>query len=114
MTSNGTLISQPETASSLTSSVAVLKSNALIPVVEDPFSAKTQVLARAQHKISLSAIRHNYAVIEQAAACQKCSVIAVVKADAYGHGAALTAKFLVEQCGATVSYHNQILLTIYR
>jgi len=40
-------------------------------------------------------------MIEKAAALQKCSVIAVVKADAYGHGAALTAQHLVERCGCS-------------
>ena len=66
-------------------------------------STNNKILARAQHKISLSAIRHNYSMIEEEAARQKCSVIAVVKADAYGHGAALTSKYLAERCGASVS-----------
>mmetsp|Transcript_25023 Transcript_25023/g.38697 ORF Transcript_25023/g.38697 Transcript_25023/m.38697 type:complete len:690 (+) Transcript_25023:121-2190(+) len=56
---------------------------------------------RAVHRIRLSAIRHNFGVVEQAAASQKCSVITVVKADAYGHGARLTARHLVDRCGAS-------------
>ena len=68
---------------------------------EQPTTKDESGYARAQHKISLSAIRHNYCIIEKAAALQKCSVIAVVKADAYGHGAALTAQHLVERCGCS-------------
>lgn len=56
---------------------------------------------RAVHRIRLSAIRHNFGVVEQAAASQKCSVITVVKADAYGHGAQLTARHLADRCGAS-------------
>ena len=41
---------------------------------------------RATHRISLSAIRHNYAMMESSANRQRCNVIVVVKADGYGHG----------------------------
>jgi len=57
------------------------------------------VAPRATHRISLSAIRSNYRVIENRAADQKCNVMAVVKADAYGHGAWETASFLWRECG---------------
>ena len=54
---------------------------------------------RATHQISLNGIRHNYRTVERKAATQKCSVMAVVKADAYGHGAQETATFLMRECG---------------
>lgn len=55
---------------------------------------------RAVHQINLSAIRHNYHIISAAANRQKCSVIVVVKADGYGHGAIETALHLADYCGA--------------
>jgi len=55
---------------------------------------------RAVHRIQLSALRHNYAVVESAANRQRCSVIVVVKADGYGHGAVETALHLADYCGA--------------
>ena len=55
---------------------------------------------RATHRISLSAIRHNYAMMESSADRQRCNVILVVKADGYGHGAIETALHLVDCCGA--------------
>lgn len=55
---------------------------------------------RATHTIRLSALRHNYAIVEDAASRQRCSVIVVVKADGYGHGALETAVHLADYCGA--------------
>ena len=55
---------------------------------------------RATHRISLSAIRHNYATVESSANRQRCNVIVVVKADGYGHGAIETALHLADYCGA--------------
>ena len=55
---------------------------------------------RARHTIRLSSIRHNYNIVSSAANKQKCSVIVVVKADAYGHGAIETALHLADYCGA--------------
>ena len=55
---------------------------------------------RATHTIRLSALRHNYAIVEDAASRQRCSVIVVVKADGYGHGAVETAVHLADYCGA--------------
>lgn len=55
---------------------------------------------RAVHRIRLSALAHNYAEIESAANRQRCSVIVVVKADGYGHGAIPTALFLADVAGA--------------
>lgn len=55
---------------------------------------------RALHTIRLSAIRHNYNIVSAAANKQKCSVITVVKADGYGHGAIETALHLADYCGA--------------
>lgn len=55
---------------------------------------------RATHKIRLSALRHNYSIISSAASRQHCSVIVVVKADGYGHGAIETALHLADNCGA--------------
>lgn len=55
---------------------------------------------RAVHRIRLAALRHNYACVESAANRQRCSVIAVVKADGYGHGALETAVHLADYCGA--------------
>jgi alanine racemase len=55
---------------------------------------------RAVHRIRLSALAHNYAEVESAANRQRCSVIVVVKADGYGHGALPTALFLADEAGA--------------
>lgn len=55
---------------------------------------------RAVHKIRLSAISHNYTCVESAATRQRCSVIVVVKADGYGHGAIESAIHLADNVGA--------------
>jgi len=55
---------------------------------------------RAVHQIRLSALTHNYHCVEAAANRQKCSVIVVVKADGYGHGAVATAIHLADSAGA--------------
>ena len=55
---------------------------------------------RAVHKIRLSALVHNYSEVESAANRQMCSVIVVVKADGYGHGAIPSAIFLADTVGA--------------
>jgi alanine racemase len=55
---------------------------------------------RARHTIRLSSIRHNFNVVSSAANKQKCTVITVVKADGYGHGAIATAVHLADYCGA--------------
>ena len=55
---------------------------------------------RAVHKIRSSALCHNYSEVESAANRQRCSVIVVVKADGYGHGAIATALFLADNMGA--------------
>lgn len=55
---------------------------------------------RAVHQIRLSALSHNYSCVESAANRQRCSVIVVVKADGYGHGAIATALHLADSCGA--------------
>jgi len=55
---------------------------------------------RAVHQIRRSALSHNYSCVESAANRQKCSVIVVVKADGYGHGAIQTALHLADSCGA--------------
>ena len=55
---------------------------------------------RAVHQIRLSSISHNYTCVESAAAQQRCSVIVVVKADGYGHGAIESAIHLADHVGA--------------
>eukprot|EP00536_Pseudo-nitzschia_multiseries_P007959 jgi/Psemu1/319262/estExt_fgenesh1_pm.C_1930003 len=55
---------------------------------------------RAVHKIRLSALSHNFSEVESAANRQLCSVIVVVKADGYGHGAIPSAIFLADKIGA--------------
>lgn len=55
---------------------------------------------RTVHKIRVSALAHNYGEVESAANRQRCSVIVVVKADGYGHGAIATALFLADTVGA--------------
>eukprot|EP00546_Thalassionema_frauenfeldii_P008090 CAMPEP_0178910044 /NCGR_PEP_ID=MMETSP0786-20121207/8878_1 /TAXON_ID=186022 /ORGANISM="Thalassionema frauenfeldii, Strain CCMP 1798" /LENGTH=649 /DNA_ID=CAMNT_0020582251 /DNA_START=244 /DNA_END=2193 /DNA_ORIENTATION=+ len=55
---------------------------------------------RAVHQISLRALEHNYYIVESAACNQRCDVICVLKADAYGHGAIDTATHLVDKVGA--------------
>lgn len=57
---------------------------ASIVVSTDPsgkFRAPSDSGHRAVHKISLSALSHNYAVVESAAHRQRCDVICVTKAD---------------------------------
>jgi len=53
----------------------------------------------SQAEIVISALKHNLAVVKQclAAAGSTAGIIAVVKADAYGHGAATVAKTLVAE-----------------
>ena len=55
---------------------------------------------RAVHRIRLAALSANYNCVEAAANRQQCSVITVVKADGYGHGAIATALYLADVCGA--------------
>ena len=55
---------------------------------------------RAIHKIRYSALSHNYGEVESAANRQRCSVIVVVKADGYGHGAIASALYLADHAGA--------------
>ena len=55
---------------------------------------------RAVHQIRLQAISHNYTCVESAATRQRCSVIVVVKADGYGHGAIESAIHLADNVGA--------------
>mmetsp|Transcript_19357 Transcript_19357/g.45012 ORF Transcript_19357/g.45012 Transcript_19357/m.45012 type:complete len:850 (+) Transcript_19357:310-2859(+) len=57
-------------------------------------------LHRAVHKIRLSALARNYSEVESAANRQRCSVIVVVKADGYGHGAIPSAIYLADVLGA--------------
>ena len=54
---------------------------------------------RSSHIIHLPNIGKNYKIISGAAMMQDCEVIAVVKADAYGHGALKTAMYLHEEHG---------------
>ena len=79
-------------ASSLsgTSNAAIIAASAQTPPPIDP-ELDAQ---RATHTIRLSALRHNYAIVEDAASRQRCSVIVVVKADGYGHGAVETAELI--------------------
>ncbi|GMH68371.1 hypothetical protein TrST_g1658 [Triparma strigata] len=56
---------------------------------------------RATHTIDLPAIGYNYSYVSSHAASQKCSVMAVVKADAYGHGSVRTAQYLQQKHGCT-------------
>mmetsp|Transcript_13581 Transcript_13581/g.27652 ORF Transcript_13581/g.27652 Transcript_13581/m.27652 type:complete len:979 (+) Transcript_13581:182-3118(+) len=67
---------------------------------QQPAGSKRESSNRAIHRIHLPSIRHNYNVVQSAAAQQQCQVITVVKADGYGHGALFTACHLVEKCGA--------------
>jgi hypothetical protein len=55
---------------------------------------------RAVHRIRLSALQHNFYQVQAAASRQRCSVVVVVKADGYGHGAITTALQLADTCGA--------------
>ena len=55
---------------------------------------------RAVHQIRLAALSHNYSCVESAATRQRCSVIVVVKADGYGHGAIESAVHLADAVGA--------------
>eukprot|EP00520_Triparma_pacifica_P001465 CAMPEP_0118646330 /NCGR_PEP_ID=MMETSP0785-20121206/7995_1 /TAXON_ID=91992 /ORGANISM="Bolidomonas pacifica, Strain CCMP 1866" /LENGTH=548 /DNA_ID=CAMNT_0006538309 /DNA_START=91 /DNA_END=1734 /DNA_ORIENTATION=+ len=70
-----------------------------ISTIASSLAPKVGEPPRATHKISLHSIRSNYRVIERRAGSQKCSVMAVVKADAYGHGAQETASYLWKECG---------------
>jgi len=70
--------------------------SAQAPPLVDP----EQDAQRATHTVRLSALRTNYAIVEDAASRQRCSVIVVVKADGYGHGAVETAVHLADYCGA--------------
>ena len=83
--STGTNLSMP-------SSIAVPTHQPLGEAADQPH--------RAVHRIRLSALSHNFSCVEQAASAQKCSVIAVVKADGYGHGALATALHLADASGA--------------
>lgn len=58
---------------------------------------RDEILKRTWAEISLDAIRYNFENVKKAAAGAK--VMAIVKADAYGHGDRMTAPFL-EECGA--------------
>eukprot|EP00980_Cylindrotheca_fusiformis_P023063 scaffold10090_cov119-Cylindrotheca_fusiformis.AAC.1 len=75
-----------------TPSIVVADYNDSLPPIEDPY--------RAVHKVRLSALSHNYTEVESAANRQRCSVIVVVKADGYGHGAIASALFLADHMGA--------------
>ena len=61
---------------------------------------RTENIHRAIHKIRLSALSHNFGEVESAANQQRCSVIVVVKADGYGHGAIASALYLADHVGA--------------
>ena len=76
-----------------TRDIVVTKSIGSLPPPADTFH-------RAVHKIRSSALCHNYGEIESAANRQRCSVIVVVKADGYGHGAIATALYLADNMGA--------------
>lgn len=62
--------------------------------------SNVDTFCRAVHKVRLSALAHNYGEVESAAGRQRCSVIVVVKADGYGHGAIQTALYLADTVGA--------------
>ena len=57
---------------------------------------KTSPTARAWRELNLAALRTNAAMLQRAAG-KRCRLMAVVKADAYGHGAAKVAKTLQKQ-----------------
>ena len=92
------------TATTAASSVGVLSADHTVPshasAQTPPLIDAEQDSQRATHTIRLSALRHNYAIVEDAASRQRCSVIVVVKADGYGHGAVETAVHLADYCGA--------------
>ena len=92
------------TATTAASSVGVLSADHTVPshasAQTPPLVDAEQDSQRATHTIRLSALRHNYAIVEDAASRQRCSVIVVVKADGYGHGAVETAVHLADYCGA--------------
>ena len=71
-----------------------------VPSVIGNSTAPPDTKCRAVHQIRLSALTHNYNIVEAAASRQKCSVIVVVKADGYGHGALATAIHLSDSAGA--------------
>jgi Alanine racemase, N-terminal domain len=81
--------------SSLTQTAPIVSS--IIPKVGITESTALDSNFRAVHEISLSALMHNYRIVEAAAANQKCSVIVVTKADGYGHGAVETVLHLANQ-----------------
>ena len=58
-----------------------------------PMSHASHAPARAV--VSLAAIRHNAALLAAAAAAFDAELMCVIKADAYGHGAAATARALL-------------------
>lgn len=57
-------------------------------------------MTRAWAEIDLAALRQNYTAASAFAKSHGASIVAVVKADAYGHGAAHVAKELESICGA--------------
>jgi len=59
-------------------------------------------------EVSLEAVRHNLAVVR--AMCPACKVLAVVKADAYGHGLIPVANSLAEADGLAVARLSEALL----
>ena len=64
----------------------------------EEFDLRSGYYDRSCVEISLDALRHNFAEIRKMTA-PGAGILAVVKADAYGHGAYETAKTLLE-CGA--------------
>uniref|UniRef100_A0A7S4VU19 Alanine racemase N-terminal domain-containing protein n=1 Tax=Ditylum brightwellii TaxID=49249 RepID=A0A7S4VU19_9STRA len=77
-----------------------------IPITEEilttvaPLATEPNNEHRVIHRIQLSSLRHNYNHVSSIANRQQCSVIVVVKADGYGHGAIETAVHLADYCGA--------------
>ncbi|GMH65907.1 hypothetical protein TL16_g04310 [Triparma laevis f. inornata] len=71
------------------------------PPVAHSDTAPSSEQLRATHTIDLPAIGYNFSYVASHAAEQRCSVMAVVKADAYGHGSVRTAKYLLEKHGCT-------------
>ena len=64
---------------------------------KEKMDVETDSTYRAVHQIRLSALIHNYNLVEAAAAQQRCNVIVVVKADGYGHGAIQTALHMADK-----------------
>lgn len=73
--------------------LAVAAASVLCAFVFSRWPQAGQPTARAWREIDLDALRHNAAQL-QAALGPGCALIAVVKADAYGHGAGLVARAL--------------------